>query len=142
MDSRVTGMPVVDEEGVVVGVVSDYDLLCLDSVSHLQRKQALMGGGGQGLLFPAVDEDWTAFRKIQHLVEKSSRKTVGEVMTGDVTTVREHTDLDAAAMLLLEQKFPRLPVIDQEGRLVGVLTRGGLVRAAVRDNRARNAAGR
>ena len=51
--SRVTGLPVVDEDDVVVGVVSDYDLLALDEVSRLSSVLK------ENSMFPAVGEDWT-----------------------------------------------------------------------------------
>ena len=46
--------------------------------------------------------------------------------------VRETTNLDAAARLLLETKYHRLPVVDSTGNLVGMITRGNVVRAALK----------
>ncbi|MQJ84154.1 CBS domain-containing protein [Escherichia coli] len=61
---------------------------------------------------------------------------IGELMTTSPMVVRETTNLEDAARLLLETKFRRLPVVDAEGRLVGIITRGNVVRAALQFKRA------
>ncbi|CAM0144607.1 unnamed protein product [Urochloa decumbens] len=117
---RISGFPVVDDNGKLVGLVSDYDLLALDSVS------------GNGLadtntnMFPDVDSTW----KI--LLSKTNGKVIGDVMTSSPIAVRENTNLDAATRLLLETKYRRLPVVDSTGKLVGMITRGNVVRAALK----------
>jgi CBS domain-containing protein len=52
-------------------------------------------------------------------------------MTENPPTVQRGTDLDDATRLLLTKRIQRLPVVDDEGRLVGVLSRGSLVKAAM-----------
>ncbi|XP_052202117.1 CBS domain-containing protein CBSX1, chloroplastic-like [Diospyros lotus] len=123
VDKRVTGFPVIDDDWKLVGVVSDYDLLALDSIS----------GGGQAdtNLFPDVDSSWKAFNEIQRLLGKTNGKIVGDLMTPAPLVVRETTNLEDAARLLLETKYRRLPVVDGDGRLVGLITRGNVVRAAL-----------
>ncbi|KAA3457456.1 CBS domain-containing protein CBSX1, chloroplastic-like isoform X3 [Gossypium australe] len=94
-----------------VGLVSDYDLLALDSIS---------GRRTENDLFPEVDSTW---------------KVVGDLMTPAPLVVRETTNLEDAARLLLETKYRRLPVVDVEGKLVGIITRGNVVRAALQIKR-------
>ncbi|KAF6257882.1 inosine-5'-monophosphate dehydrogenase [Scenedesmus sp. NREL 46B-D3] len=119
---RITGLPVVDASGTVVGVVSDYDLLALDKLGSVKNDKQL---------FPAADETWQAFKEVKILLAKSSGKKVADVMTATPITVHPETDLDAAATLLLSKKIHRLPVVDAQGQLVGVLSRGNLVKAAL-----------
>lgn len=128
VEKRITGFPVIDDDWKLVGVVSDYDLLALDSIS----------GGGQGdtNLFPNVDSTWKTFNEIQRLLSKTNGKVVGDLMTCSPLVVHETTNLEDAARLLLETKYRRLPVVDADGRLVGIITRGSVVRAALQIKRA------
>ncbi|KAK7406522.1 hypothetical protein VNO78_08149 [Psophocarpus tetragonolobus] len=127
VENRITGFPVIDDNWKLVGVVSDYDLLALDSIS------------GQGLkdnsMFPEVDSTWKTFNEVQKLLSKTNGKLIGELMTTAPMVVRETTNLEDAARLLLETKFRRLPVVDADGRLVGIITRGNVVRAALQMKR-------
>lgn len=126
--TRVTGFPVVDDNFKLVGVVSDYDLLALDSIS---------GGAEQDTnLFPVVDSTWKTFNEIQKLLSKTNGKVVGDLMTSAPLVVRENTNLEDAARLLLKTKYRRLPVVDVEGKLIGIITRGDVVRAALQIKKA------
>lgn len=123
VEKRITGLPVVDDTGKLVGVVSDYDLLALDSISGKRPEE--------GGFFPAANSTWKAFKEIQVLLSKTHGKTVSELMSPSPLVVREATNIEDAARVLLETKFRRLPVVDNSGRLVGLLTRGNVVRAAL-----------
>ncbi|CAN4112175.1 unnamed protein product [Withania somnifera] len=127
VEKRVTGLPVVDDDWKLVGVVSDYDLLALDSIS----------GAGQAdtNLFPDVDSTWKTFNEVQKLLSKTNGKVVGDVMTSTPLSVSENTNLEDAARLLLQTKYRRLPVVDVDGKLVGIITRGNVVRAALQIKR-------
>ncbi|KAD4888185.1 hypothetical protein E3N88_20258 [Mikania micrantha] len=106
---RITGFPVIDDDWKLVGVVSDYDLLALDSVSGATRSDMD--------LFPEVDSTWKTFNEVQKLLSKTDGKVVGDLMTPAPLVVRESTNLEDAARLLLETKYRRLPVVDGEGKL-------------------------
>ncbi|CAH9069475.1 unnamed protein product [Cuscuta europaea] len=127
VENRITGFPVIDDEWKLVGVVSDYDLLALDSVSGTGRADADM--------FPEVDSTWKTFNEVQILLSKTNGKVVGDLMTPAPLVVRESSNLEDAARLLLETKYRRLPVVDSDGKLVGIITRGNVVRAALQIKR-------
>ncbi|OMO74107.1 Cystathionine beta-synthase, core [Corchorus capsularis] len=128
VERRVTGFPVIDDDWTLVGVVSDYDLLALDSISGSSQNDTT--------LFPNVDSTWKTFNEIQKLISKNNGKVVGDLMTPSPLVVRETTNLEDAARLLLETKYRRLPVVDGDGKLVGIITRGNVVRAALQIKRA------
>ncbi|XP_041010032.1 CBS domain-containing protein CBSX1, chloroplastic-like, partial [Juglans microcarpa x Juglans regia] len=123
VEKRITGFPVIDDDWKLVGVVSDYDLLALDSIS----------GGSQSdtSVFPDVNSSWKTFNEIHNLLNKTNGKVVGDLMTPAPLVVHESTNLEDAARLLLETKYRRLPVVDGDGKLVGIITRGNVVRAAL-----------
>ncbi|XP_062021650.1 CBS domain-containing protein CBSX1, chloroplastic-like isoform X1 [Rosa rugosa] len=131
VEKRITGFPVIDDDWKLVGVVSDYDLLALDSIS------GNIGGGSQHdtNLFPDVDSSWKTFNEIQKLLSKTNGKVVGDLMTPAPLVVRETTNLEDAARLLLATKYRRLPVVDSDGKLVGIITRGNVVKAALQIKR-------
>ncbi|XP_044479745.1 CBS domain-containing protein CBSX1, chloroplastic-like isoform X8 [Mangifera indica] len=82
--------------------------------------------------FPVIDDDWKlTFNEIQRLLSKNNGKVVGDLMTPTPLVVYENTNLEDAARLLLETKYRRLPVVDGDGKLVGIITRGNVVRAAL-----------
>lgn len=118
---NVTGLPVVDEEDRVVGVVSDYDMLALEGVADAQET-------GTGM-FPEVELSWATFNNVHRIIEKTAGKTVGDVMTEDPVVVRAGTHMAAAAKILLEQRMRRLPVVDAQGRLLGIFTRSDILRS-------------
>ncbi|XP_028053267.1 CBS domain-containing protein CBSX1, chloroplastic-like [Camellia sinensis] len=128
VDERITAFPVIDDDSKLVGVVSDYDLLALDAIS---------GCGEAGAnIFPDVHSSWKRFNEIQRLLSKTNGKVVGDMMTPDPLVVRETTNLEDAVRLLIETKYHRLPVVDSDGRLVGIITRGNVVGAALQIRRA------
>ncbi|KAH7366052.1 hypothetical protein KP509_18G061000 [Ceratopteris richardii] len=139
--NRITGLPVVDDDGKLIGVVSDFDLLALDSISGRGFTLDLMGCAikefskserpSSSSLFPEPGSTWKAFKEIQKLISKTHGKTVGEVMTPSPLVVQENSNLEVAARLLLGTQKRRLPVVDDAGKLVGLLTRGNMIKAAL-----------
>ncbi|XP_057419273.1 CBS domain-containing protein CBSX2, chloroplastic-like [Lotus japonicus] len=126
--NRISGLPVVDDDWNLVGVVSDYDLLAIDSISG--------GNQNDSNLFPDVNSSWKTFNEIQKLLSKTNGQVVGDLMTPTPLVVQESTNLEDAARLLLETKYRRLPVVDRDGKLVGLITRGNIVKAALLSKRA------
>lgn len=85
--NRISGLPVIDDEWNLVGVVSDYDLLAIDTIS----------GSSDASLFPDVDSTWKTFNEIQKLLSKTNGKVVGDLMTPSPLVVHESTSLEDAA---------------------------------------------
>ncbi|KAM7264277.1 hypothetical protein ACFE04_001960 [Oxalis oulophora] len=116
VENRITGFPVIDDNWHLVGLVSDYDLLALDSISGQ--------GKAENSIFPEVDSTWKwdshvkTFNEVQRLLSKTNGQLVGDVMTPAPVVVRETSNLEDAARILLETKYRRLPVVDADGKLV------------------------
>jgi len=120
MDDRISGLPVVDVDGAVVGVISEADLMMkaqgADAIHH-RRFARLFGEGRESALQLA----------------KLSAVTAGEAMTTPAITIGPDRRVSAAAALMVAKRVNRLPVVD-DGRLVGIITRADLVRAYVRSD--------
>jgi CBS domain-containing protein len=118
-ERRISGLPVVDDAGKLVGIISETDLMWqetgvtppayimfLDSVIYLQN--------------PATYE---------RDLHKALGQTVGEVMSRDPITISPEKTLTQAARVMHDKNVHRLPVLDDEGQVIGILTRGDIVRA-------------
>lgn len=113
----VAGVPVVGEGGKVEGVVSEKDFL------------ALMGGEGAGGFMGIVSE----CLKGKGCVAVPARKMAArDIMSSPAVTVREETALTEIAAVFTERGMNRVPVVDGEGRLVGIVSRADVVGAFLR----------
>lgn len=101
-------LPVVDGERRVLGVVGDHDLLRAGHLPGTIRAHAAAGAN-------ALE------RLLRELA--ASEVTVAEVMSAPAVTVRADARLPEAARLMHDRRLKRLPVVDEAGRLVGVLGR-------------------
>jgi CBS domain-containing protein len=115
---RISGLPVVDGNGELVGVISEADILMKE------RAPASKRGGVLGWLLEPPDPQAEA---------KLDARTAGEAMTSPAITIGPAERVPAAAALMVERGINRLPVVDA-GKLVGIVTRADLVRAFVRED--------
>jgi len=111
--NRVSGLPVVDAGGRVVGIISDGDLIVR------QRR-------------PKVSPWWRLFFENGERLARDYRKlvglTVGDVMTRPALVISPVFGIETAAAILDNRQIRRLPVV-QNGRLVGIVSRGDLIKA-------------
>jgi CBS domain-containing protein len=107
-EQRVSAFPVIDEDNKVVGVVSEADLLA---------KEALDYNGPHGV------------SGILHHREqaKAAGTTAADLMTKPAVTIGPTEFVSRAARLMYERKVKRLPVVDDDGRLVGIVSRADVL---------------
>lgn len=128
------GFPVVDDDGQVVGIVTQHDLVGLFQTKDRTLWIPIGFPPFMETLTYAVDVSWKDL-DIGVDVLKNAGRPISEVMTTDVVTVAPDTDLDAILDLLAdgERDINRLPVVD-DGELVGIIARQDVLRA-LRDER-------
>ncbi|PBC76239.1 BON domain-containing protein [Streptomyces sp. TLI_235] len=114
---EITAVPVVDGEDRPVGIVSEADLLR----TLAAQDDDLPAGGGPGWE-GALDDGRAAV-------------TAAELMTGPVVCTTPEASVVAAARLMTRHLVKRLPVVDADGRLVGLVSRGDLLRVFLREDR-------
>jgi len=108
---RVSAFPVLDEDSRVIGVVSESDLL---------NKMALGGGEDHG---PGMIG---GIRRHKQL-EKARGVTAAELMTAPPVTVSPEDTVEHAARLMYVRGVKRLPVVDAENRLAGIVSRADVL---------------
>lgn len=117
-EREISGLPVVNSQGDLVGVISETDLtwqetgvdtppyiMFLDSVIYLQN--------------PA---------KHNEEVHKALGQTVGDAMSDNPATVKANQQVREAARIMHGKKLRRLPVVDEESKLVGMITQGDVIK--------------
>jgi CBS domain-containing protein len=110
-EHRVSAFPVLDDDGKVIGVVSEADMLAKEALSSEPQG---MPGMVSGLL-----------RHREH--EKARGTTARDLMTSPAVTVTPDDTLERAARLMYTRKVKRLPVVDANGHLVGIVARSDLL---------------
>ena len=118
-ERHVSGLPVVDEAGKVIGIVSEKDLLFRESPMQPPLYLTFLGSV---IYLESPD-------KFHQQVKKSLGMLVRDVMTPNPITTNPETPISEAAHLMLDKRINRLPVVDEAHRLVGIITRHDLVRA-------------
>lgn len=113
VEKNISGLPVTDDGGQLVGIISEGDFL---------RKEVDRGDlMGKGLLGALFDRESLA-----------EAETVGEVMSDNVFTVSPDATLVEAARTMTTHAVKRLPVVTREGKLVGIISRRDIVAAFTR----------
>ncbi|MDQ3897832.1 MAG: CBS domain-containing protein [Actinomycetota bacterium] len=119
---RLGGAPVVDDEGFVVGLLEDDDLIVQDTRLHFPTVISVFG---------AYLELPSSVRHFESDLRKAVGATVADVMDPDAPTCRPDDTIESVATILHGRNASRLAVVDDDNRLVGIISRGDLVRAIV-----------
>ncbi|MGW3208895.1 CBS domain-containing protein [Streptomyces sp. NPDC001135] len=117
---RISGLPVVDEDENVIGVISETDLMARqaeipDPYEPKRRFRAM-----------ALTRDG------RRRAAKAAARTAGQLMTEPPVTVRAEDTIVEAARIMAQRRVERLPVVDEEDRLVGIVTRRDLLQVFLR----------
>jgi CBS domain-containing protein len=115
LDNRISGLPVIDDRGVLVGIVTEGDCLRRTETGTLRKRprwlEFLVGAG----------------RLADEYVRSHGRKVV-DVMTPDPMTVTEDTPLEEVVHSMERRRIKRLPVV-RDGKVVGIVSRANLLHA-------------
>jgi CBS domain-containing protein len=120
----VDGAPVVDGDGKVVGMLSTGDLIVQDARLHGPTVISLLG---------AYVELPSWRHKADEDREKASSLTVEHAMDDAPVTVMADETVESAATAMHDNDVSRVPVVDADGKLVGIVARGDVLRCIVED---------
>lgn len=114
-DRNISGLPVVDRTGKLLGIITQADVL------------SMLGVGKEHSV-----RDLLKYMLGEPLPERRIGDTVGDIMTTNLATINPETNIAQAVQLMDKKKIRRLPVVDGSGKLVGILTRADILRAVIK----------
>jgi CBS domain-containing protein len=114
-DNKISAVPIVDEQGIPVGIVSESDLLLKERREELQTEM--------NLLHPRLRREQRA---------KADGVVAAEIMTAPPITVGADITLPQAARKMQERNVRRLVVVDERGKIEGIVSRSDLLQVFLR----------
>ena len=120
----ISGAPVVDDDGRLAGLVDDSDLILSEAKVHAPSAIEILGA-----YIPIPG----ALKRFEEDVRHALARTVADLMDPDAPSVGADATLEDVATAMLDHRVSRVPVVDDERRVVGIVSRGDLVAAMGRD---------
>ena len=114
-ENKVSAIPIVDQQGIPIGIVSEADLLLKERRHELESS-----------------EDLLHLRKRRTERAKAEGTVASQVMTSPAITVPADTPLSKAAQMMQKKNVRRLVVVDQRGRIAGIVSRSNLLQVFLR----------
>jgi CBS domain-containing protein len=115
---QISGFPVVDDDGIVVGVVSEADLLAKEAID--------LAGDAVKARYGRM-ADMISGKTHRKELQKIGGLTAGDLMTHPAVTVTPDEPVEHAVRLMYNCRVKRLPVVDEDGRLVGIVSRADVL---------------
>jgi CBS domain-containing protein len=117
IDNKVSGLPVLSDGGYLIGVVTEGDLLRREMSPRLPEFINILGAV---IYYHGVERYNEDFKKIL-------AQTASDIMTEDLITVNEDTDISEVARLMLNNNIKQIPVVDGS-KLIGIVSRADIVK--------------
>ena len=116
-DMKISGLPVIDQHGKLVGMFTEKDILRNIFPSYLSQV---------GKFVYVEDPKW-----IKNKAAELSRLKVADLMRKEVVTVDQEASLTEVARIMLTQKARRMPVLDKDGKVAGIVAREDVVKKLI-----------
>ena len=117
-DKKISGVPVIDDQDNLVGVVTENDLIDQAKKIHIPTVMALF----DSFVFLENPD------RLEKDLKKMSASTVGNICSSKVFTAKTDTPIDELATIMSEKKMHTLPVLNNEGNLAGVIGKSDIIR--------------
>jgi CBS domain-containing protein len=114
-EKNISGLPVVDSENRVVGIVTQADILSIVGVSKDHTLKDLL-----------------KYMLGEKLPERRMGDIVGDIMTTPVASIHPEANIAEAVQQMTEKKIRRLCVVDGKNQLIGLITRADILRAVIK----------
>ncbi len=119
-EKKISGVPVVDDSHMVIGIISDTDI-----IRYAHQISVVPLSNLSGWISPYADvSDLASVRKGFEMLHRTA---VEQIMTKKVYTANQDAPANEVAELMNRRKINRVPVVDADGKLVGIITRSDMV---------------
>src|SRR5882757_141914 len=122
-DKKVGGLPVVDDQGTLLGILRDDDLIASEARVHVPTFINFLG---LGMAFPGE------MKHLEKELKKIAGATVRDVMQTEPPTATPHETLEDVATLMHDRGVNSVPVVDDDHKVVGIVARADIVRFIAR----------
>jgi CBS-domain-containing membrane protein len=119
-EKNINGVPVVDDEGTVIGVACESDLINQGKPLHIPTVFVILDS------FIPLENPW----RLQKEFKRLSATTVEDIYSRPAVCVTMETDVSEVARLMGERKLYTIPVLEK-GKLVGVVGKGDVIRSLI-----------
>lgn len=119
--NKISGAPVVDDNGKLVGIATEGDLIVKDADLHFPRYFKLL----DSIIY------LESLNKFKRNLKKYLGTKVEDIMTSKVRTVRENTPVNEVANIMIRNNVNRVPVLNDNGDLMGIITRADIVKSMI-----------
>jgi len=114
-ENKVSAIPIVDQQGIPIGIVSEADLVLKERRHELESAR-----------------DFLHRQTLRHERAKADGTVASEIMTSPAITVAANTPLSEAARIMQKKNVRRLVVVDQRGHIAGIVSRSNLLQVFLR----------
>lgn len=113
-EKNISGLPVVDKENKVLGIITQADILSTVGVSREHTFKDLL-----------------RYMLGEKLPERKMGDLVGDIMTAPALTIKPEANIAEAVKMMDEKRIRRLTVVDEKNALIGILTRADVLKAVI-----------
>ncbi len=119
-ENNISGVPVVDDDGKLVGIVTEGDLLHKESDPRIPKYFGILGG----FIYLGGSE------KYEEDIKKLAALTASEIMTSKVITVSQDTKVNEIASLIVKHNIKRAPVVEND-KIIGIVSRTDIIKTLI-----------
>lgn len=121
-DNQISGVPVIDLDGNLVGIVTEGDLIHKEANPQIPGVVGILGG----LIY------YHGVKQYDSDLKKMIASQASEIMTSDVVEIDKDVNIEDAATLMVSKKIKRLPVIEG-GKIIGIVTRMDIIKTLIEE---------
>lgn len=119
LKQKISGVPVVNKNNELVGVVTEADIVYQNTDLHFPTYLKLL----DGIIY------LESLNKFKRSLEKHMGTKVKDIMTSPAITVGEDEEVSEIANLMVRKNINRVPVVEENGNLVGIITRADIIKS-------------